>query len=124
MRWFSALSTTARCCLYVADSGRRSMITSYIDPIEHCTSRASSCGAAWKCMPRSVPLRRDRKSTRLNSSHLVISYAVFCLKKKKTTTYILRPCTQPLDTTSVDDRMKVPQSGSHVLYLYLACPPT
>src|SRR2546426_3902331 len=29
----------------------------------------------------------DRKSTRLNSSHLVISYAVFCLKKKKKTTY-------------------------------------
>src|SRR5256885_5839683 len=28
---------------------------------------------------------RDRKSTRLNSSHLVISYAVFCLKKKNTT---------------------------------------
>src|SRR5256885_2405025 len=27
---------------------------------------------------------RDRKSTRLNSSHLVISYAVFCLKKKHT----------------------------------------
>src|SRR2546426_5799629 len=27
----------------------------------------------------------DRKSTRLNSSHLVISYAVFCLKKKKRT---------------------------------------
>src|SRR2546426_8760420 len=30
-----------------------------------------------------VPMARDRKSTRLNSSHLVISYAVFCLKKKK-----------------------------------------
>src|SRR5256885_9836454 len=29
--------------------------------------------------------QRDRKSTRLNSSHLVISYAVFCLKKKKKT---------------------------------------
>src|SRR5438132_10410149 len=28
-------------------------------------------------------LREDRKSTRLNSSHTVISYAVFCLKKKK-----------------------------------------
>src|SRR2546426_9076223 len=28
-------------------------------------------------------IKRDRKSTRLNSSHLVISYAVFCLKKKK-----------------------------------------
>src|SRR2546426_1970866 len=29
------------------------------------------------------PREQDRKSTRLNSSHLVISYAVFCLKKKK-----------------------------------------
>src|SRR5256885_5554408 len=29
--------------------------------------------------------QRDRKSTRLNSSHLVISYAVFCLKKKNET---------------------------------------
>src|SRR5436190_18321962 len=35
---------------------------------------------------RSRPRRQpeDRKSTRLNSSHTVISYAVFCLKKKKT----------------------------------------
>src|SRR5256885_3688528 len=32
---------------------------------------------------RSSTACRDRKSTRLNSSHLVISYAVFCLKKKK-----------------------------------------
>src|SRR2546426_6719528 len=32
---------------------------------------------------RSAAHPRDRKSTRLNSSHLVISYAVFCLKKKK-----------------------------------------
>src|SRR2546426_7708493 len=32
------------------------------------------------CVERAIP---DRKSTRLNSSHLVISYAVFCLKKKK-----------------------------------------
>src|SRR5256885_10014085 len=31
-----------------------------------------------------VAYYQDRKSTRLNSSHLVISYAVFCLKKKKT----------------------------------------
>src|SRR5688572_31534487 len=30
-----------------------------------------------------VPLSQDRKSTRLNSSHSQISYAVFCLKKKK-----------------------------------------
>src|SRR2546430_13374828 len=32
------------------------------------------------------PCRRDRKSTRLNSSHSQISYAVFCLKKKKNPT--------------------------------------
>src|SRR2546427_7480881 len=32
-------------------------------------------------------VRRDRKSTRLNSSHSQISYAVFCLKKKKTKTH-------------------------------------
>src|SRR2546426_5757338 len=34
--------------------------------------------------PCTVDAAADRKSTRLNSSHLVISYAVFCLKKKKT----------------------------------------
>src|SRR5439155_6647353 len=33
--------------------------------------------------PRKSPRDRDRKSTRLNSSHVAISYAVFCLKKKK-----------------------------------------
>src|SRR5204862_7619932 len=37
------------------------------------------------CHPeRKKPIRLDRKSTRLNSSHVEISYAVFCLKKKKT----------------------------------------
>src|SRR5688572_32593787 len=36
---------------------------------------------------------RDRKSTRLNSSHSQISYAVFCLKKKKKYTY--NPCPIP-----------------------------
>src|SRR5256885_2744230 len=35
------------------------------------------------CLTHYTFFSRDRKSTRLNSSHLVISYAVFCLKKKK-----------------------------------------
>src|SRR5690606_39321076 len=35
------------------------------------------------CMKAEETLRKDRKSTRLNSSHVKISYAVFCLKKKK-----------------------------------------
>src|SRR5256885_11416425 len=41
---------------------------------------------------------QDRKSTRLNSSHLVISYAVFCLKKKKSITHTLYGPTRPVTT--------------------------
>src|SRR5256885_10917789 len=42
---------------------------------------SSPVSVATGCISNST----DRKSTRLNSSHLVISYAVFCLKKKTTT---------------------------------------
>src|SRR6266571_8091737 len=44
------------------------------------------CGRA----PPTHPAHRDRKSTRLNSSHMSISYAVFCLKKKKKNRNILK----------------------------------
>src|SRR5690625_5655985 len=37
--------------------------------------------ASWQ-LSQQWPAERDRKSTRLNSSHVAISYAVFCLKKK------------------------------------------
>src|SRR5258708_39082893 len=58
---------------------------------------ASTCGGAarkpWNgcsrissCAKRTAGRFRDRKSTRLNSSHQIISYAVFCLKKKNTDT--------------------------------------
>src|SRR2546426_7941557 len=47
------------------------------------SARASILGSAASARRASAHQRRDRKSTRLNSSHLVISYAVFCLKKKK-----------------------------------------
>src|SRR6266498_5668688 len=46
-------------------------------------NRAEAVRGAARCpAPRLRPRRRDRKSTRLNSSHVRISYAVFCLKKK------------------------------------------
>src|SRR2546430_16683609 len=46
--------------------------------------RAGACRSWGPGDPRGTPIRcRDRKSTRLNSSHSQISYAVFCLKKKK-----------------------------------------
>src|SRR5256885_13217849 len=48
---------------------------------------------------REAAVGGDRKSTRLNSSHLVISYAVFCLKKKKTS-HITIPTTGSVNTTS------------------------
>src|SRR5438445_3552815 len=50
--------------------------------------------------------RTDRKSTRLNSSHANISYAVFCLKKKKKIKYKCR--LQPTDRISADQRMQKP----------------
>src|SRR5437660_6226532 len=52
------------------------------------TPRQSICGwTSWIWMRAggsAADRLRDRKSTRLNSSHVAISYAVFCLKKKKT----------------------------------------
>src|SRR5258708_11190816 len=47
---------------------------------EKCSAHSS---ARHPCQPSCE--QKDRKSTRLNSSHQIISYAVFCLKKKKTT---------------------------------------
>src|SRR2546430_11927250 len=54
-------------------------------PISGEGGRRTVRGRAQRAVPRSwreLP-RGDRKSTRLNSSHSQISYAVFCLKKKK-----------------------------------------
>src|SRR5256885_13160809 len=45
----------------------------------------------------------DRKSTRLNSSHLVISYAVFCLKKKKNKRVPKQPAILPQDRPVIPD---------------------
>src|SRR3989454_6055354 len=50
--------------------------------------RPQSLHAAARLARPSESGGRDRKSTRLNSSHLVISYAVFCLKKKKKKTIL------------------------------------
>src|SRR3712207_8917824 len=49
-----------------------------------CRPRAREQVSRWQCPARVYPgcARQDRKSTRLNSSHANISYAVFCLKKK------------------------------------------
>src|SRR5207253_8265115 len=61
-------------------------------PTEAC-SRTPTSWASPMWSRSSASPRRDRKSTRLNSSHVAISYAVFCLKKKNT--YKQSP-TQPI----------------------------
>src|SRR5258708_31418122 len=76
---------------------RREHRNETLDPIRNarrgCDLRSSAAGRGRKSRPGSAGFHgpdqqrncadRDRKSTRLNSSHQIISYAVFCLKKKK-----------------------------------------
>src|SRR2546427_7414590 len=64
--------------------GRRRTHQRSVGNVRHARGRAHSAAAGTDALR--VPERvRDRKSTRLNSSHSQISYAVFCLKKKKNT---------------------------------------
>src|SRR5258708_27198263 len=61
------------------------------------SATAWRCSAAWRLVCTTATSARstsergdgDRKSTRLNSSHQIISYAVFCLKKKKNHQHVL-----------------------------------
>src|SRR2546426_4384264 len=74
--------------------------------------RAAVARPADRTGVRGIPTERvaeDRKSTRLNSSHLVISYAVFCLKKKKK------------KKKRVGIAAPVPLYGVHIMSLTLIC---
>src|SRR5260221_7011405 len=67
----------------------RSTLFPYTTLFRSCRKRTRRCVPSFRRFRKSSlslsksAKRRDRKSTRLNSSHTVISYAVFCLKKKK-----------------------------------------
>src|SRR3712207_6893772 len=65
------------------------------DPLDASGGRRCDLGAAQGQFRLSL---QDRKSTRLNSSHANISYAVFCLKKKTHTHPSLQPPTPPLSS--------------------------
>src|SRR5437868_9752717 len=55
----------------------------YMGTVFHLDHRGQTAGHRAIISQRGYVATRDRKSTRLNSSHVSISYAVFCLKKKK-----------------------------------------
>src|SRR5439155_2605656 len=81
------------------------------------THRSTPNGSAGRRGRARVPPHTDRKSTRLNSSHLANSYAAFCLKKKKQHT-AMQPYARSLRPGCVRERgssVLVSQRRSHLL---------
>src|SRR2546430_6982444 len=71
--------------------------------------RASGQSCRDAAITTSLPGKADRKSTRLNSSHSQISYAVFCLKKKQNT------YNQNTDEPQSDHYIQIPHLGQNHL---------
>src|SRR5207253_3465057 len=72
-----------------------SLRLSYENPIRRSIAGATEAARVHQSLQQKRPIAIaqfpvDRKSTRLNSSHVAISYAVFCLKKKKKTETTVR----------------------------------
>src|SRR5690606_41860733 len=82
---FAGRPTLAACYRQASAVGRHEADLLAVALKQHAVDRVTAvfgcCGKE-----RAADERADRKSTRLNSSHVKISYAVFCLKKKKTST--------------------------------------
>src|SRR2546430_8000172 len=76
----------------------RSTLFPYTTLFRSLRSRRRPQHSRRKHMKALKALKIDRKSTRLNSSHSQISYAVFCLKKKKKQPYVLAHITYPPPT--------------------------
>src|SRR5215510_6740826 len=77
-------ATGRHCARFLPRSSNRTPVAIYRDLARPLAITTDPAGRPW---PGRLTLRlpeagRDRKSTRLNSSHVAISYAVFCLKKK------------------------------------------
>src|SRR5256885_9726692 len=82
-------STLAACARWVLGLWLCVALASAFAPLARASGWERLCSAAGESVWVPSPAGQDnadRKSTRLNSSHLVISYAVFCLKKKNTIT--------------------------------------
>src|SRR2546430_11072072 len=86
---YTTLFRSFHGCIESHDNGRLKAIrTGFIRK----KSERNAVGSNWKILAVHMPIL-DRKSTRLNSSHSQISYAVFCLKKKKHNNSVYHPST-------------------------------
>src|SRR2546429_4270544 len=86
--------------------------------------RSAACSSVCACAIEMPGMPVDRKSTRLNSSHGYISYAVFCLKKKKKTKsqqnmrHDLKQKNFELTTNLGSLSASDPEKGKHLGYIY------
>src|SRR3712207_7365317 len=78
---FRSIIAAARINLATFDPAYRANVTQLSHDLDR--SRPTIYSWADRALEATVSSLRDRKSTRLNSSHANISYAVFCLKKQK-----------------------------------------
>src|SRR2546430_5230985 len=83
--WVTCSRKCSTCSAPIRACGGEARAMSAVIKLEGAAAREQ---AVWALLAEvadpEIPVLRDRKSTRLNSSHSQISYAVFCLKKKKT----------------------------------------
>src|SRR6266571_2147273 len=92
----------------------RSTLFPYTTLFRSGPSRSTRCGSDRQ--HRSVRRQPDRKSTRLNSSHMSISYAVFCLKKKKIAELVHAGA--PVDAFGVGNQMGVSADSPYLDTVY------
>src|SRR5439155_6199106 len=71
------------CCMVAGDTGPLHLAIALGTPAVALFGPTDPTQRDGGSAERNRKVQRDRKSTRLNSSHVAISYAVFCLKKKK-----------------------------------------
>src|SRR5437870_8922947 len=85
--FFLIIRRPPRSTLFPYTTLFRSTVPDILSRKSHLSTEQGQTHSRITCLTAyDYPTARDRKSTRLNSSHVAISYAVFCLKKKKKST--------------------------------------
>src|SRR6266851_5096408 len=103
------------CFFFFNDTATTEIYTLSLHDALPISARAWGDGAAF-CFPSpdSATSSQDRKSTRLNSSHITISYAVFCLKKKKKEFFLYRGRDRGVHLAAIGERRPPTHSARDV----------